>query len=159
MSESRACDCGQKSVARALATADIVVSGEIVSLIEMSDLNSIGITTTGDTASFAYQFLGVLDKYVYRVKVDTILKGKVSSDTISIVTAAGGCGLRLRLERGKQYVIYGTREDETIRKEEILAQAGIRLISTNMNTYWTSKCMRVVETTNGEMMKILQIRK
>ena len=131
----------------------------MLTFIATANLDSIGVRTLGDTISFAYKWTMILDCYVYRIRVFKTFKGNLSSDTVTIVTSSGGCGLMYQLEPNKRYVFYATKEDITLRTKEMLKLADIRRVSCNTNTYWTSHCMRVVDYVVEEQKELERLLK
>ena len=128
------CNCGNEfpTVKDNIKYSDIVVSAVVLSQTVTSDFSSFA-TIEGDTNDYHYK----LTKYplkIVRLKITTLFKGQVSSDTLTIFTAINGAGCGVRFEIGKQYIIYGTNRDSFIRSDKLFRK------SLNNNVYWTHSC-------------------
>ncbi len=153
------CNCKQLETSKALKSADVVISGEIISLTTDADLNSLGVTTTGDTSTFFYKFSMLLMQRVYKVKVNKAFKGNNVPDTVTVIIPANGCGLNYELERGKKYVLYVTKEDRDMRTKELLKVSNMSRVSTRPGIYFTNQCLRITEEVNEEEKQILRLKK
>ena len=104
VSNTNACTCiGGNSVKIELRRSDFVFVGKVISksLIEIRDtLGFIGTTNKGIWETYESA------KYVYKVEIITIYKGKSKSKIIEIITGIGDGDCGFTFEIGKEYIIY-----------------------------------------------------
>ena len=144
------CNCGNEisTVKDNINYSDIVVSGIVLSQTVTADLKAFA-TVVGDTNDYHYK----LTKYplkIVRLKIVTLFKGQVSSDTLTIITAVNGAGCGVRFEIGKHYIIYGTNKDSFIRSDKLIRK------SLNNNVYWTHSCTRTAPWYCDEESEIIK---
>jgi hypothetical protein len=83
---SKACKCeGDATAEESVKYSDVVFEGVIISRSVSSNFANYGVVTKGDTASNPFTGLNY-PIAVYKVKVNSIFKGKSASDTITILT-------------------------------------------------------------------------
>ncbi len=147
------CNCGNEisTVKNNLDYSDIVVSAVVLSKTVTADLNAFA-KIEGDTNDYHYKLVKYPLKMV-KLKITTLFKGQVSSDTLIIFTAINGAGCGVHFEIGKQYIIYGTNKDPFIRSNKLIRK------SLNNNVYWTHSCTRTAPWHIEEETEIIKLTK
>ncbi len=103
-----ACSCwGESSVKQAIKNSDAVITGTILSKETVVVIDSTIIKLFKDDTLSHDLFKVYTAKY--RFEVESIYKGKFSTDTLTIYTGVGGgdCGNRFAI--GGKYIIYGNK--------------------------------------------------
>jgi len=146
------CSCeGESTVKESIDGSNIVVSAVVISQTITDDLKQFAIIQ-GDTTDFMYKLLKYPSRVV-KLKTITLYKGQVSSDTITIITPPHGASCGVYFEIGKQYIIYGTTQDEINHSQKFVRK------STNNNIYWTNSCTRTTPSYKDEEAEILKLTK
>ena len=144
-----ACSCaGKPAVKASVESSAIVVSAVVLSQTITTDLNSVS-TIEGDTNNLT----GIYE-WPYRIvklKINTVYKGQVSSDTLVIITATSGASCGVEFETGKQYIIYG-KEQYIVNDKPLFKRKPI-----NNNVYWTSLCSRTCRWNKEEEFAIKKL--
>jgi len=141
------CDCkGEGTVEGSVASSNIVVSGTVLSITLTADLNNY-VDIAGDTTDYHYKLLKYPSKVV-KLKITTVFKGLVSSDTITIITPSNGAGCGATFQMNKQYIIYGTSNDQ------INSSTKFKRQSKNNNVYFTHLCTRTANWNKDEETEI-----
>ena len=149
---ARACRCeGETSVKEALRSATVVFKGKILSRELTDSLGQYEAKLVGDPKSPLRNILRT-SMAIYRIEVEKLYTGKMTSDTVTIITAptTAGCGYQFVV--GDEYIIYG--EDSDYR-----GSAKLTYKSTSNSTYWTHICTRTQEFDSLEERKIKQALK
>jgi hypothetical protein len=139
ISELLACSCiGNDSVKEAVKKSDAVIVGTIISQKLMSELHTELYPPA--TPIMQYSFV-----------CETIYKGVISSDTISIFTGIGNgdCGVKFTV--GEKYIIYG-------QKETYFTNNAIPLPK-GKNILWTHSCSRTRVFRQEEIIGIKKYEK
>lgn len=136
------CSCiGEISVRRAVKYSDLVITGQVLSkeIIESRDTLNFGPKRN--------QYLRVFTKYeaLYKVLVLNKYKGKIKSDTVTIITGISGGDCGFNFEVGMKYIIYGSDE-----KSMGNGEAG----KLPINTFSTNICTRTVSYNDREAEQI-----
>lgn len=140
-----ACSCvGETAVKDAVKSADAVVFGQILSseTIKTYDTLYLGTNTPKNSPLFM--------KVEVRFKVLVLKKhkGKFKSDTLTIVTGAGGGDCGYEFEVGKKYVIYAYDSNQNgFHKPKKLPS----------NTFFTDICTRTTFDTEKEIEQIKKV--
>lgn len=133
------CSCiGENSVKEEVKRSDLVIVGKILSRDEITlprdENNSLGRES---------------ERVSFRVLVTSRYKGKIQSDTVTIITGFGGgdCGVRFKV--GESYIIYAV--------EDIFIGYGEH---TKMpNTFETNSCTRTGIAEEAELASLKKIKK
>jgi hypothetical protein len=131
--------------------SNLVVSATVISQTLTADLSNY-VIIQGDTADFEYKFFKYPSRVV-KLKVTKLFKGQMTSDTLTIITPPNGAACGVHFEIGKQYIIYGTTEDEINRSNNLVRK------SANNNIYWTHQCSRTGPWHLDEETEILKLTK
>jgi hypothetical protein len=146
------CDCKEPgTVKQSIESSNIVVSGTVISIALTANLNNY-IVIQGDTSDNKYKRLKYPSKVV-KLKVTTLFKGQITSDTLTIITPSSGAGCGANFELGKQYIIYGTNEDH------INYSTNFKCKAKDNNVYWTHLCTRTTSWSKDEETEILSFTK
>ncbi|WP_431216968.1 hypothetical protein ACQ86N_21895 [Puia sp. P3] len=146
------CNCeGELGTSDAVKYADCVFKGTVISKSAISNPIGYGIKILGDTLSHFYRFTKA-PIAVYQIKVEKLFKGKSSSDTLTIMTPVNGAACGFIFDSGERYIVYATKEDETIPGDKI------KRISTSDKIYWTNMCTRTAQWSQTEENEILKIK-
>lgn len=139
---------GESTVRQAIKNADSVVTGTILSKETVVSVDSTLIELFKDDTSSHDLFK--IHTAKYRFKVESIYKGKFSTDTLTIYTGVGSgdCGNRFAI--GGKYIIYGS-------KNTYFQFVGSP--AKGENTLWTNICTRTRAFHPKEIEAIEKIRK
>jgi hypothetical protein len=130
-----ACKCDDGTVSENVKYSDVIFSGQVISKILTRNYDSLGVKITGDTSqmhSNKYEYPTV----VVKIKVDTMYKGQLVSDTITILTPPNGAACGYYFQVGQKYIVYATILDKLP-----LAYKRKRRTFDN-KTFWTHQCTR-----------------
>lgn len=148
------CRCTGMSVAEGVKGSEIVLKGTVLSVVETSDYEDIGleIDTIG-LDNFIKQMKIYAPIYYVTVKIDSLYKGKLDIDTIKILTpvSSASCGYR-HFEKGNSYIVYANQED-FFSKWKLSIKP---VIYKKENHYWTNHCTRTGYWCKEEEMEILK---
>ncbi|MNZ90624.1 hypothetical protein D3C78_1095910 [compost metagenome] len=134
---TQACNCdGDGTISESVKLAEVIIYGKVISKTRTSNLGAIGVYIKGkvDTTSWVYNFYNA-PSVVYTIKIYKVFKGKVISDTVSIITGYKGAACGVRFEEKDDVIIYGNPKDY-VRSRTLSRQ------SNNGKTFWTSSCTR-----------------
>ena len=149
--ESKACHCsGTATVKGSVVSSDIVFRGIVITKERTADLSKYGVAVSGDTSSFAYQWIRN-PVNVVKIKVERLYKGSSRTDTITIITPVNGAGCGFRFTVGQSYIVYGTAKDMVLPGNKVKQWAG------NNKTYWTNSCTRTTEWYKPEEEEIIAV--
>tara|TARA_R110002072_G_C7649294_1_gene508564 strand:- start:37 stop:564 length:528 start_codon:yes stop_codon:yes gene_type:complete len=154
--KATACSCvGESTVEGGYKSADIVVTGEIISIetkwlpdsTRIKEMVELGFPADSlDKRLSGYYIKKVL------VKVDNVYKGNSITDTLTIYTGMGGgdCGFRF-IEKQK-YVIYGDTNSYfgDFFKDQKFPD--------RQNIYWTNICTRTQEHNRMEIKELEKLK-
>lgn len=144
-----ACSCiGKSTVEEAYKNADIVATGQVISIkvvwlpdsMRIKEMEKLGFAVD---SQYGYFLTSVL------MKVNAVYKGKNTSDTVTIYTGmgVGDCGFLFK--EGRQYLIYGDTDS-------YFGHITHHKPSGKQSIFWTNSCTRTQEC---NLKKILAIRK
>lgn len=146
----RGCSCkGTGTVKKSVEHADLVVSAVVLSQTLTSDLRGVAIIQ-GDTTDQSYRFFKYPSRVV-KLKVVKLFKGEMVSDTLTIITALNGAACGVYFEVGRQYIVYGTSEDELVRSNNLVR------VSVDKSVYWTHKCSRTGTWSAEEEQELMDL--
>jgi hypothetical protein len=146
------CSCdGESTVKEGIEGSNLVASATVISQTITTNLQQLAIIQ-GDTTDFTYKLLKYPSRVV-KLKITTLYKGQVSSDTIIIITPPNGASCGVHFEVGKQYIIYGTTQDEVNQSEKNARK------SANNTIYWTHSCSRTSPWCKDEEAEIIKLTK
>lgn len=151
------CSCvGESTVKGAYKNSDIVVSGQVRSTTDeylpdsasIKEMIALGIPVDKlDKRLNGYYLKKVL------IRVDTVFKGQMTSDTLIIFTGVGGgdCGYRFKV--GQKYIIYGNT------KSYFADFSKNQDFPNGQNVYWTNICTRTQEHNQTEIKELKKIKR
>lgn len=145
LNKSVSCSCiGESTVKDAVKGSELVVAGQVLSkdIIKTHDTLDLGPNQQKDLPVFTKS------EAIYKVLVLTKYKGKIKSDTLTIITGVGGGDCGYEFEVGKKYIIYGSNE------KHIGYGKTQKLPS---NTFTTDICTRTVSYNDKEITEIKKI--
>ena len=156
-----ACKCGGPwSVAEEFEDTELIVYGKVISkalvslqaTLKQDKLKEVQERLKGD-----HQKLQFFESYyVFEIKFEIIenYKGTVLRDTVTIYTApkASACGYKF--EKGKIYIVYGSKKSDI--GFMFLPDADINENLEKENTFWTDHCTR---TTKYNKLEAAELRK
>lgn len=90
---------------------------------------------------------------VVKIKIERLYKGKISSDTVTVITPKMGASCGFNFEIGNEYILYATNFDNTLRSSKFERK------SKDMNTYWTNQCTRTMLAYQPEEAQIIKLLK
>lgn len=143
------CDCqGESTVKGGLESSDIVLVGKIISkqVVRIID-STIHEILPNDTLWKSlppYQ-----TKFTrFELLVRDFYKGKISKDTVSILTGLSGrdCGIRFKI--GENYIVYGNKDSYF---RGVIKEINFRFAE---NVYWTNSCTRTMLFYQSEIDEI-----
>ncbi len=151
-----ACSCiGESTVESGYKSADIVTSGQVISIetewlpdsTRIKEMVELGFPAD----SLDKRFNGYYLRKVL-ILVDTVYKGSNRSDTLAIYTGMGNgdCGYRFR--EGQKYIIYADTDSyfgAFFRDQEF---------PDGQNVYWTNICKRTREHNPKEIKELEKIK-
>jgi hypothetical protein len=149
---SYVCSCDEEaSVESAIKYSDIVFKGTVLSDTVLSNLSDYGVMMRGDTSVSTYKWITIPVR-VYTVKVDLVYKGVAAADTINVITSKSGTRCGFLFLNNKQYIIYGTANDD------MFPQKGFARFADNNQTYWTNHCTRTKIWSQKEEIEIRKFK-
>lgn len=151
-----ACACmGGSTVEEGFKGADIVASGQVISsttvwipdFVRIKEMTKLGIPVD----SLDKRLNGYYLKKV-QILIDTLYKGKVANDTLTIYTGmgAGDCGYSFK--EGQKYIVYGDSDSyfgDLIKDQELKSDQDI---------YWTNICTRTQQHNKKEAKALEKIK-
>jgi len=142
------CNChSDGSIKTNVKRADIIFSGQIISKTTKSYVDAFNIEISHqDTISGMSNFYNALIA-IYTIQVDTLFKGQVQKDTLTIITGinSAACGVGFTL--GQNYIVYATEKGYGVYRN---------MIGTKQHLMWTSNCTRTAPYTATEENLIIK---
>ena len=152
-----ACSCvGESSVEGGYKSSDIVVSGQVISTTDEYLPDSMSIKEMVALGIPADKLDKRLNGYYLKkilIKVETVFKGQMTSDTLTIYTGVGGGDCGYRFKTGQKYVIYGDT------KSYLADFSQNQDFPNGQNVYWTNICTRTQEYNLTEIKELEKIKK
>lgn len=131
-----ACSCeGEGTISGSVKYSDIVFSGHVISRTFTNNYDSLGVVVTGDTSNMYFKWRE-FPTAVVKLKVDKMYKGKLVSDTLTILTPPNGAACGYRFYAGQKYIVYATVFDELSMTTELKRR------TFDGKTFWTHQCTR-----------------
>ena len=147
---SFACYCeGESTVSGSVKYADAVFSGEVISRIWTTNYDSLGIVVTGDTSKMYFKWRE-FPTAVVEIMVDKMYKGKLISETLTILTPRHGTACGYDFQVGKKYIVYATIYDELLGLDKLIRR------TFDNKTYWTHRCTRTMHWNQDEENEIIK---
>lgn len=129
-----ACSCEEEAtIAQSVATLPIILSGRILSKTVTQNYDSLGAKAVDSTSNHPWF---TARNVFYKVKVERILKGKLYSDTVTIITHFGSAACEVQFSIGEKYIIY------TYIDEDFFFTKGSKTSPHDTRTLWTNTCIR-----------------
>lgn len=88
-----------------------------------------------------------------KIIIGKVYKGENVSDTVTVITPASGASCGFSFSIGQEYIVYATKEDETI------IDQSIKLYADNNKTFWTNQCTRTTGWFQQEEDAIIAVMK
>ncbi|MCW8897355.1 MAG: hypothetical protein OQJ96_08055 [Flavobacteriales bacterium] len=154
--KATACSCvGESTVKGEYKSADIVVTGQIISIETEWFIDSTRIKEMIELGFSADSLDKKLTNYYLKkvlVKVDNIYKGNTTTDTLTIYTGMGGGDCGFRFKEGQSYVIYGDIKSYfgDFNKEQEFPKG--------QDLYWTNICTRTQEYNRKEIKELEKLK-
>ena len=147
------CNCiGELTVKESIKHSDIVVTGTVISsgFMIVTDSNMIKLFKPDTSLYNKYPYSIIIAKY--RIKVEKLFKGKITSDTLTIYTGLGNgdCGFNFKI--GYKYIIYGQNKHYKMINSKFNFPYG-------PNICWTDICTRTTTFNIDEFNKINNLTK
>ncbi len=158
-----ACKCGGPwSVEEEFEDTELIVYGKVIS----KELVSIQETLKQDKVSDVKerlkgdnQKLQFFESYnVFEIKFEIIekYKGTVLRDTMTIYTAPKAASCGYKFEKGKIYIVYGSKRSDI--GFMFLSDADINENLEKENTFWTNHCTRTTEYNRLEAAELRKLK-
>lgn len=148
--KSYACRCaGAGTVSGGLKSADVVFSGQVISRTLTINHDSLGVVITGDTSKTLFNWRE-FPSTVVKIKVERMYKGKLVSDTLTILTPPNGASCGYRFQVGEKYIVYASLFDELLLTSELKRR------SFDNKTFWTHQCTRTQPWNTAEENDIIK---
>jgi len=152
-----ACSCaGESTVEVGYKSADIVASGQVISFETEWLPDSTRIKEMVELGFPAESLDKRLNGNYLRkvlILVDTVYKGKIRNDTLTIYTGMGGGDCGFRFKEGQKYIIYGDTNSyfgDFFKDQEF---------PDGQNVYWTNICTRTQEHNRKEINELEKMKK
>lgn len=130
-----ACNCNPGGTIESnVVAADVIVKARILSISYSDKLDTFNVVVEGDPKSVFSKYWKFYVK-IYKVVVEETYKGKLKSDTISIVTGMNGASCGLTMNVNDTYIVYGSRKD-------YLGFSSVQRNATDGKLIWTNTCTR-----------------
>ena len=152
-----ACSCaGESTVEGEFKSSDIVLSGKVINSInewvpdssEIKYMTEFGISID----SLDKRLIGQYFRKV-QILIETLYKGKVNNDTLTIYTGMGGgdCGYHFNV--GQKYILYADSDSyfASFNKDQEFPDGE--------NIYWTNICSRTQEYNRKEANTLEKLKK
>lgn len=129
------CNCNTGgSIELNVKSADVIVKAKIISISYSDRLDTLGVRSDGAPNSVFAKYWKFQVK-IYKASVLVNYKGKLLSDTISIVTGVNGATCGLTMEINKEYIVYGFKKD-------YLGFSSVQRRAVDDKLIWTNNCTR-----------------
>ncbi|ARS41503.1 hypothetical protein CA265_18330 [Sphingobacteriaceae bacterium GW460-11-11-14-LB5] len=148
-----ACTCYEITTKQAINGAQIVMKGKVISKILTHNLSDISTIKTSDTTNIHYVMAHRILMAVVKIKINKLYKGKISSDTITMITPKMSASCDFNFQIGDEYIVYATNHDTTFMSSKFERK------SKDINTYWTDQCSRTMLSNQSEEDQIKKILK
>lgn len=145
--QSYACNCNPGGTIEAnVKSSDYIVKAKILSISYTNKLDTLNVVSEGDPNNVFSKYWKFHVK-IYKAVVQETYKGKLSSDTITIVTGMNGaaCGLNLAIDG--IYLIYGTVKDYQ-------GFSSVQRKASDGKLFWTNNCTRSFDFSDEEVKDV-----
>lgn len=130
-----ACNCNPGGTIESnIQAADVIIKARILSISYSDKLDTFNVVIEGDPKNVFSKYWKFYVK-IYKVIVEETYKGKLKSDTISIVTGMNGAHCGLVMNINDTFIIYGTTKD-------YLGFSSVQRNATDGKLIWTNTCTR-----------------
>jgi hypothetical protein len=147
---SIACSCeGEGTVSGSVKYSDVVFSGQVISRNLTTNYDSLGVVVTGDTSKMYFNWRE-FPTAVVKLKVDKMFKGRLVSDTITILTPPNGATCGYYFQVGQKYIVYATMFDELLITDKLKRR------TYDNKTFWTHQCTRTQNWNATEENEIIK---
>lgn len=142
-SNSFACNCNPGgSIEANVKASDVIIRAKILSISYTNRLDTMNVVSEGDPNNVFSKYWKFHVK-IYKALVQATYKGKLMSDTITIVTGMNGaaCGLNMAID--SEYLVYGTVRDYQ-------GFSSVQRKATDNKLIWTNNCTRSFDFSDTE---------
>ncbi len=130
-----ACNCNPGGTIEAnVHAANVILKVRVLSISYSDRLDTINVVIEGDPKNVFSKYWKFYVK-IYEAVVEETYKGKMSSDTIRIITGMNGASCSLAMEVNDVFLIYGTTRD-------YLGFSSVQRHATDGKVIWTNNCTR-----------------
>lgn len=143
VSEVYACNCNPGGTIEAnVKASDVIIKAKILSIAYTNRLDTMNVVSEGDPNNVFSKYWKFHVK-IYKAVVQATYKGKLLSDTITIVTGMNGaaCGLNMAIDG--EYLVYGTLRDYQ-------GFSSVQRKATDGKLFWTNNCTRSFDFSDTE---------
>jgi hypothetical protein len=140
---SEACNCNPGgSIQENVANSNVIARVRVIGISYSDRLDTMNVVTEGDPNNTFSKYWKFHMK-IYKAIVEETYKGKLKSDTISIVTGMNGATCTLTMQLGDIFLIYGTTKD-------YLGFSSVQRKATDGKLIWTNSCSRSMVYLNDD---------
>jgi hypothetical protein len=130
-----ACNCNPGGTIEAnVHDANVILKVRILSISYSDRLDTINVVIEGDPKNVFSKYWNFYVK-IYKAVVEETYKGKMSSDTIRIITGMNAASCGLIMEVNDVFLIYGTTRD-------YLGFSSVQRHASDGKVIWTNNCTR-----------------
>lgn len=141
--ETFACNClPGGSIEANVAASNAILRVRVLSISYSNKLDSFNVVVEGDPKNTFAKYWNFYVK-IYKVIVEDTYKGKMSSDTVSIVTGMNGAACGLVMQIGDIFLLYGTVKDYQ-------GFSSVQRKATDGKLLWANNCSRSMKFYEGE---------
>lgn len=130
-----ACNCNPGgTIEDNVRAANVILKVRILSISYSDRLDTFNVVVEGDPKSVFSKYWKFYVK-IYKAVVEETYKGKMSSDTIRIVTGMNAASCSLNMAVNDVFLVYGTTRD-------YLGFSSVQRNATDGKLIWTNNCTR-----------------
>ncbi len=138
-----ACNCNPGGTIEAnVVAANAILRVRVLSINYSNKLDSLNVVVEGDPKNTFAKYWNFYVK-IYTVIVEETYKGKMSSDTVRVITGMNGASCGLVMQIGDIFLLYGTTKDYQ-------GFSSVQRKATDGKVVWANNCSRSMKFFEGE---------
>ena len=142
-----ACNCNPGGTIEAnVKASDVIIKTKILSIAYTNRLDTMKVVVEGDPNNVFAKYWKFNVK-IYTAVVEETYKGKLTSDTITIVTGINGAACGFPMTIGLEYLVYGTIKDYQ-------GFSSVQRKASDGKLIWTNNCTRSYLFSDTELVDV-----
>ncbi len=107
---SFACSCSRYSVVKGIKNADLVFTGKVIEISDISHYDTLTYTLSNSDSIYEHVELDYI--YSFKFKIQSLHKGVYDSTTIDVISSGGGADCGMYFKENTQHLIYTNLSDK-----------------------------------------------